>query len=139
MEFPNSWPLTVQFLFSEQLKLEHASVLPGQTGTAADAIDIMCLQYALAKGVWPNLTRGDRDLLLQRFVWARMFSASLTIGFRKANGDITGHVPYPVWDFESMMIWLLVEMWRLRERIQTDDMSPLPPRPKPQWPDPSTN
>jgi hypothetical protein len=139
MEFPKTWPLTIQFIFSEQLKLEGLPVMAGSMGTAADEIDVLCLHYAVNKGVWPNMTRGDRDLVLQRFVWARMFCASLTTGFRKANGDVIGHIPYPVWDFETMMIWFLVEMWRLRESIQTDGMRPLPPRPEPQWPDPSTN
>ena len=54
MEFPNSWPMTVQFLFSEQLKLERMVVVGGGLGTAADEIDVLCLQYAVQKGVWPS-------------------------------------------------------------------------------------
>jgi hypothetical protein len=140
MEFPNSWPLTVQFLVAEQQKLERSPMIAGGLGTTADEIDILCLQYASANGGWPKMTRGDRNLVLQRFAWARRFCASLLTGFRKADGTETGHLAYPEWDFESMMIWFLVEMWRLRESIQKDDIHPLPPRPEPQWPqDPATN
>ena len=130
----------IKFLVAEQQKLERSPVLAGNLGTIADEIDVLCLQYAFAKGEWPKMTRGDRDLLLQRFLWARMFCASLLHPFRKADGGETGHISYPDWEFEPMMIWLLVEMWRLRESIQTDDMRPLPLRPAPRWPlDPAAN
>lgn len=133
MEFPTSWPLTIQFLVAEQQKLERLPVVGGGLLTDADEVDVLCLQYA-AKGEWPTLTAFDRDLVLQRFEWARRFCAALLHPFRKADGDETGRMCYPGWAFEPMMIWLLVEQWRLRESIQTDGNSPLLPRPQPSWP-----
>ena len=129
----------MKFLVAEQQKLERLPLLVGGLLMDADDIDLLCLQYA-STGEWPSLSQFDRGLLLERFVWARQFCAALMPPFRKADGTETGRIDYPKWEFEPMMLWLLVEQWRLRESIQKDGMRPPPPRRKPQWPPgPATN
>ena len=99
MNLPTSWPETIKFLVAEQGKLERLPLVVGGFLMDADDIDLLCLQYA-SKGEWPSLSRHDRDLLLQRFAWARMYCASLLTPFRKADGTETGYIAYPNWEFD---------------------------------------
>lgn len=139
MDFPTSWPLTVRFLVAEQQKLERLPAVSGGLPPDADVIDLLCLQYA-STSAWPTtLSQRDKEAVFQRFLWARMFCAALLHSFRKADGSETGHMPYPDWQFEPMLVWLLVELWRLRESIQKDGMRPLPHRPPLPWPPGPTN
>lgn len=131
---PESWPETIQFLCDEQDRLERLPSIRGGLQTDAEEIDVLCLKYATTHN-WPTtFSEHDRSAIFQRFLWAKAFCASLSHTFRKADGTETGRMPYPNWEFEAMMIWLLVELWPLRESIQEDGTHPLPPRPAPQWP-----
>lgn len=122
------------FLVQEQQRLERLPFVRGGLQTDAEEIDVLCLQYG-ARHEWPTtLSEREREAIYQRYLWARQFCAALSHGFRKADGTETGRVPYPDWEFEPMMIWLLVEQWRLRESLQNDGISPHPPRPQPSWP-----
>lgn len=140
---PTTWPETVMFLCQEQDVLERMATVLGGHEADAEQIDLLCLQYG-QRHEWPKtLSTRDRDAIVQRFEWARILAATLLNTFRKADGDETGRMPYPEWDFEPMMIWFLVETWRTAEKLRKPSGKfafPLPARPDPKWPvDPGTN
>lgn len=131
---PKTWPETVQFLCAEQQLLERHPTLHGGFDVEAGAIDLLCQQYA-AKHAWPTtLTEHDQKAILQRFSWARTVAAMMLQSFRKADGTDTGWIQYPDWEFETMMVWFLVEIWRTAEKLPSLLQKPLPPRTKPEWP-----
>ena len=129
---PESWPETIRFLCDEQEGLMRLPTVHAGLPVDAEEIDVLCMKYATTHN-WPTpLPRLDLPAILQRFIWARAFCVSLSHAFQKADGTETGRMPYPDWKFEAMMIWLLVQIWHLRENVQNDGMDPLPPRSKPQ-------
>jgi hypothetical protein len=128
---PESWPETIRFLCDEQDRLERLRPIRGGLLANSEEIDVLCLQYAATHN-WPaTISARDRNAILARFVWARAFCASLLNTFRKADGTEIGKMPYPDWDFEPMMIFLMVDSWSLRKSIQKGDSNPplLPPPP----------
>ena len=93
-----------------------------QTGgltVGSEEIDLLCLTYA-SKGQWPNLTEYEFRQLID---WAKTFCGTLIYEYRKANDTGKGYVPYPAWEFESMMIWFLVEVWRTAANHPTQTLS----------------
>jgi hypothetical protein len=143
LQRPTSWPETVMFLCQEQDILERMPIVKCGLEPDAEQIDLLCLQYGIQHEWPPTLSERDRDAIVQRFEWARILAAAMLPLFRKADGERTGRMPYPDWEFESMMIWFLVEAWRTVEKLRKQDgllSLPLPARPDPKWPiDPETN
>jgi hypothetical protein len=126
------------YLCKEQDKLERLTTVAGGLKIDAEGLDLLCLQYGL-KGEWPTLTRLERDMLLQRFLWARTLAATFLSPFRKADGTETGRMPYPNWEFEAMMIWLLVETWGTAENFSKTFKEKFPERATPFHIEPHNN
>jgi hypothetical protein len=127
------------FLVAEQNKLERLNLIGGGMPIESDDVDILVMQYAMRQ-VWPKtMAEKDRQCIVQRFEWARILCATIAMPARKADGTQTVSVEPPAWNFEDMMIWLLVEAWGLTYKFSKfSSGQQLPPKSRPE-PPPSLN